>query len=405
MLRKSFKILGLFILYLLTLGLSIAAFFLLAFLTDKTVLLALASLFIVSAGSFFISLLTFRKKQKQTSIKIGLPLFLIALPVIVVAFVILPPFPPIQKPPLDAEIKYWDLPTGSRLAYKVFQPKVQTESTPIVFLHGGPGAVLTSETYEFYSQLTENGFTVYLYEQIGSGYSAHLSDMKQYTVERFVEDLEAVRKEIKTDKMILIGQSWGAILGTQYIAKYPEHVAKAIFTSPGELWDLKRFTINYDHTASAKINETVLPPPRATVAIILLKINPNAAQNFVSQEELANYFDSIPAPYLSAQNYCFDDDKKVPQVNSPGSNPYINQLIHTDKAKLPDPRPVLKKINIPVLIFRGECDFLPREATYEYKETFPNATLIEVPDAGHNIIGVQPDLVLPKIRTFLTNNQ
>ena len=37
--------------------------------------------------------------------------------------------------------KYWELPTGSRIAYSLYEPPVgiSVRPDPIIFLHGGPG--------------------------------------------------------------------------------------------------------------------------------------------------------------------------------------------------------------------------------------------------------------------------
>jgi proline iminopeptidase len=39
----------------------------------------------------------------------------------------------------------------------------------------------------------------------------------------------------------------------------------------------------------------------------------------------------------------------------------------------------------PVLILKAECDYLPWQNTYEYKDLFPNAKLKVVKNAGHSI--------------------
>ena len=41
------------------------------------------------------------------------------------------------------------------------------------------------------------------------------------------------------EKMILIGHSWGSTLAVSYMAKFPTHVAKAVFHSPAQIWRLE----------------------------------------------------------------------------------------------------------------------------------------------------------------------
>jgi pimeloyl-ACP methyl ester carboxylesterase len=56
---------------------------------------------------------------------------------------------------------------------------------------------------------------------------------------------------------------------------------------------------------------------------------------------------------------------------------------------------------VPVGILRGECDFKRWEVTHDYKQTFPNATLLYVTGAGHVISSDQPDIYLAALRAFL----
>jgi len=48
--------------------------------------------------------------------------------------------------------------------------------------------------------------------------------------------------------MILIGHSWGSTLAVSYMAKFPNHVAKAVFHSPAEIWRLESEDYDYSRT-------------------------------------------------------------------------------------------------------------------------------------------------------------
>lgn len=89
--------------------------------------------------------------------------------------------------------QYWELSTGSHIAYSVYEPPVgvPVKPEPIVFVHGGPGLRTFDTDHAFYSQFTQDGFRVYLFDQVGSGLSGQLPHGHDYTVERFVADLEA----------------------------------------------------------------------------------------------------------------------------------------------------------------------------------------------------------------------
>lgn len=130
----------------------------------------------------------------------------------------------------------WDLPTGSRLAYVKVPAAGTPKPTPIVYLHGGPGVPETVESVEYFGRLAQDGYDVYVYEQVGAGNSLRLADPTRYTVEQNVEDLEAVREQIGAERVILIGHSWGSTLAGAYMAKHPERVKKVVFSSPGAIY-------------------------------------------------------------------------------------------------------------------------------------------------------------------------
>ena len=162
--------------------------------------------------------------------------------VIALYFAILRPLPLRYTDVVAAENgKYWQLPTGSRISYQEFIPPSGTEvkPDPIVFLHGGPGFRFGPFDSDIYSTYAADGFRVYLYDQTGSGASTRLRHVRDYTIARAVEDLEAIRLQLHAERMILIGHSWGSTLAASYMAKYPAHVSKVVFHSPGSIWRIR----------------------------------------------------------------------------------------------------------------------------------------------------------------------
>ena len=88
---------------------------------------------------------------------------------------------------------------------------------------------------EVLSNLVNDGYDVFLYDQIGSGASPRLKDINEYTVERHINDLHEIIKKLGKEKEILMGKSWGGVLGANYVSKYPKEVAKIIFSKPGPI--------------------------------------------------------------------------------------------------------------------------------------------------------------------------
>lgn len=101
----------------------------------------------------------------------------------------------------------------------------------VLLLHGGPA--MTHEYMEcFESFFPKEGFEMYEYDQLGSFYSDQPKDSSLWTVDRFVDELEQVRKALglNKDNFYLLGNSWGGILGMSYALKYQDNL-KALIVS------------------------------------------------------------------------------------------------------------------------------------------------------------------------------
>lgn len=101
----------------------------------------------------------------------------------------------------------------------------------VLLLHGGPA--MTHEYMEcFESFLPKEGIEFYEYDQLGSYYSDQPKDSSLWTTERFVEEVEQVRKALKLDSsnFFLLGHSWGGILALEYALKY-QHNLKGLIIS------------------------------------------------------------------------------------------------------------------------------------------------------------------------------
>lgn len=102
----------------------------------------------------------------------------------------------------------------------------------ILILHGGPA--LTHEYMEcFETFFQREGFEFYEYDQLGSYYSDQPKDSSLWTVDRFVEEVEQVRKAIGgvSTNFYILGNSWGGILGMQYALKYQQNMKSLIVSN------------------------------------------------------------------------------------------------------------------------------------------------------------------------------
>jgi pimeloyl-ACP methyl ester carboxylesterase len=99
----------------------------------------------------------------------------------------------------------------------------------LVILSGGPG-VSEAALFRHYNSALEQYFLVVYWEQRGAGRSYH-SDIpaESMTIAQFLRDLdevvELVKRRFDKDKVVLLGHSWGTVLGTIYAYQHPEKVS------------------------------------------------------------------------------------------------------------------------------------------------------------------------------------
>jgi len=131
--------------------------------------------------------------------------------------------------------------------YFLHYPSPQKEV--IIHLHGGPGSSAANFTHVL-SPFWDFCNVVY-YDQRGAGRTQkkNKSSPEDLTLEILIADLKQtisyIKEKYETDRIILLGQSWGTVLGTQYILKYPDDVICYIGT--GHVIDERRsMKIGYD---------------------------------------------------------------------------------------------------------------------------------------------------------------
>jgi len=117
--------------------------------------------------------------------------------------------------------------------YKVWTKRVGSNpKIKLLLLHGGPSA--THEYFEsFDSFLPKEGFEYYYYDQLGSHYSDQPNDTSLWKIDRFVEEVEDVRKALNLDStnFFLLGSSWGGILAMEYALKYQQNLKGLIISN------------------------------------------------------------------------------------------------------------------------------------------------------------------------------
>jgi proline iminopeptidase len=314
---------------------------------------------------------------------------------------------------------YWELPTGSKIAYLRVPARGEPRGTPVIRIHGG--FAVPDYVFEYdgrpnprpLDRLVEDGFDVYYYDQVGCGNSARLSDPRQYSIRRDVQDLEAIRKVLGAERIVLIGLSWGSTLAAQYCVAFPNRVAKVVFESPGHLWSGP-----YPNYTDEK--EDAWPPPkerqkrqqrvarlmqnpRVVFAMCLGRVNPQLTARIVPDRELSRFVGLFMKEIGNDQAVC--DPQRFPPSAPLGVGGYACWCISEEYQRISDPRPALSTNLAPVLVIRGKGEFLKPEVARDYVQAFPHSSFIEIERGGHLLYLEQPEDYLRTIRSFLLSDR
>jgi pimeloyl-ACP methyl ester carboxylesterase len=108
----------------------------------------------------------------------------------------------------------------------------QTAGNVLIAIHGGPG--MTSDYMLSLEQLAGPDLAVVTYDQRGVGRSASPPAVPaSYTLDKYAEDLDAVRAAVGAERVDLFGHSWGGIVAMRYATLYPERVRSLALMGSG----------------------------------------------------------------------------------------------------------------------------------------------------------------------------
>jgi proline iminopeptidase len=348
-------------------------------------------------------LLATRKIPLARRTRVRVNLFSVGTVIVAVAFAataLRPMTDPRLEPSAVPGQRFWDLPAGSRIAYVREPAEGRARPTPVIVLHGGPGVPDMAGDLDYFGRLARDGFDVYVYDQVGSGRSTRLADVRAYTLERDVADLEEIRRVIGADQVVLVGHSYGGKLAAAYAAAHGEHVSRMVLSSPG---DPSPSAGGASMTSRLTVGDrlgvyALLVTPRPLFAWALLQVNPAAAHTVAGDAELDARQDRVYNRSRPAL-HCRD---RGPGPELHGLGFFANQYPQSaTRSPNHDFLPELTGSDIPTLIFKGRCDYLSWSSAVAYLRALPASRLIYLEGAGHNTYQDEPDRALATVRAFL----
>lgn len=276
----------------------------------------------------------------------------------------------------QAEVHY--PPQGQFILVEGLQLHYVSKGTgrPVVLIHGDGGST-NDWTMSIFDRIAREYQTI-AFDRPGFGYSERSSDSASPSVQAHLIH-EAVR-ELSNEKPVLVGHSRGGIIATAYALHYPEDVAGVVTLGAG---------IFYKNRWAPPPNNLLLIPVLGdvlanTIAVPFGRSFVEAGLQQAFSPEL-----STPADYLNVFAALVLRPRQVKALVDDQANAAedMEQII-----------PRYGEIKVPFVIVNGQRDAnVPIEQARKFAQILPNNELIELPNAGHEIIFTQPEKVMQAI--------
>ena len=247
----------------------------------------------------------------------------------------------------------------------------------VLLLHGGPGA--THELFEcFESFFPRAEIEYYYYDQLGSYYSDQPQDDTLWEIDRFVEEVEQVRKALKLNQsnFYLFGQSWGGLLAVEYALKYQDNLKGLIISN------MMMSCPEYGKYAKEELGPMM--PPEVLSEILEMEAkedfdNPRYMEllipNYYVEHFLRMPFDEWPEPVQRAFKH-------------------LNQEVYTSmqgpsefgiggKIEMWDRTQDLNKINVPTLVIGATHDTMDPKHMEWVASQIKNGQFLLCPNGSH----------------------
>lgn len=250
----------------------------------------------------------------------------------------------------------------------------------LLWLHGGPGSS-QSPVASYPDERLEELFTVVHWDQRGAGKSNPRSfDESTMTVDTFVGDARELTLWLKNhfgkEKIVLLGHSWGTVIGMLLAQRYPEDYLCYIGVS--QVVDTLRSHAVAHAWASEQEGAGKLGTPPYTdhgeYVRFAKKIDSLGGGMDVG-------FGTLLRQALAFDLYGFSDLLRWMNGANRGSGPMWEEYL---ELSLPD---TIGRVDIPVLFFSGRHDYnTPLELVEEYfrvLEAPEGSELIIFPDSAH----------------------
>jgi L-proline amide hydrolase len=260
---------------------------------------------------------------------------------------------------------------------------------PLLMAHGGPGG---SHAANLPALALAADRAVVLYDQLDCGRSDAPGDPANWTVPRFVAEIDPIRQALGLERLHLLGHSWGGTLGLEYGAGRPPGLASLILQGPlisTPVW-----------MADAARLRAALPPHIQAELTRCDAIPADSPGCEAATEVFYNQFNAIerrPA-WMRAYRAALPTPSNRRLYRTLWGP---NEFRADGRLKDYDGTPRLSRIAAPTLVLSGRFDSILPDTARRFAKLIPRGEAQVIPGAAHAIQVDQPQRWLTAVDGWL----
>ncbi|VVB78869.1 2-succinyl-6-hydroxy-2,4-cyclohexadiene-1-carboxylate synthase [uncultured archaeon] len=265
-------------------------------------------------------------------------------------------------------MKEFYLPGKERIYYRKNAFKAGRKT--IIFVHGLSGSCSAWFPYE---NKFENKYNILTLDIRGHGKSFRPAKLRDYAVDKYVEDLYRIIKKEKLSNLILIGHSFGTMIVMDFLTKHRSLVKSLIL-----------------------ISSDAAPAKRIVAKTMKMIFSPSRIMNYLPQYKIyGGHIDYKKYPNTGDWNL----RRMIADISNTGLRSYFFSMLQAyDFDKEDD----LSKINLPVLVMHGDKDTVcPLNSGIKVNQLIKKSKFVVFNGSNHVVVLNEVDKVSKEIDHFI----
>jgi proline iminopeptidase len=262
----------------------------------------------------------------------------------------------------------------------------------LLMVHGGPGCP-SRYLRDSHEGLVERGFRLVTWDQLGCGESACDGEPSLWRLDRFVEEVEAVRDGLDLGDVHILGQSWGGVLGLEYLLSHPGSVRT--FIAANTAFDLPAMELGFRRRKQDLGEETCRMMARHEAMGTVGHPEYQAVVTLLMYRHMCRL-----AVWPDSLQWCMQN--LGTQSFAAMFGPYFFQC--TGNIRNWNRMDALASVAKPVLLITGEHDYIEPELATRARDLLPSAQLAFFEGCSHMPFFEAPEHYTDTVARFLREN-